>query len=193
MELVFASANAHKVKEVAAKLGPIVTLLGLGDIGCTDEIPETGSSLQENALQKAMFVSERYNVNCFADDTGLEVSSLEGLPGVHSARYAGLQQNSDNNIEKLLSELKHQSHRNAKFRTVICLILNHKTFFFEGIVYGKITRERRGNSGFGYDPVFLPDTISRTMAEINLTEKNLLSHRAKAIEQLQKFLLEAKF
>ncbi|MDZ4823863.1 MAG: non-canonical purine NTP diphosphatase [Flavobacteriales bacterium] len=187
-ELVFASANKHKVDEVAAKLGGQVHLLGLTDIGCTEEIQETASTLEGNALIKARFVFDRFNKKCFADDTGLEVEVLNGQPGVFSARYAGDARSSEANIEKLFTELHYETNRKAQFRTVICLIIAGEVHFFEGIVKGHIARERRGNSGFGYDPVFIPEGSSRSFAEMNLEEKNILSHRALAIGKMKKFL-----
>lgn len=187
-ELVFASANRHKLEEIAAKLGRNIRLIGLHDIGCTETIPETASTLEGNAALKARYVFEQFGKNCFADDTGLEAEALGGEPGVHSARYAGKEADAEANIAKLLSALEHHHNRRAHFRTVICHIAHGKEWLFEGMVSGHIAREKRGNSGFGYDPVFIPEGSSRSFAEMSLAEKNLLSHRAKAITAFKKFL-----
>lgn len=184
IELVFATHNKHKLAEAEAILGEGVLLLNLDDIGANDEIEETADSIEGNARLKAQSIAQGYSVACFADDTGLEVEALNGQPGVKSARYAGEPTNSQANIEKLLSELKGQHNRRARFRTVVSLIINGKEHLFEGIVNGHITEEARGHSGFGYDPVFVPEGETRTFAELSSTEKNKQSHRALALQQM---------
>jgi len=188
IELVFASGNENKVTEVEYKLGGSVSLKGLKSIGCLEEIPETGDTLEENARMKARYVWEKYKVNCFADDTGLEVESLGGAPGVMSARYAGPQRSTVDNMALLLSNLRDKSNRKARFRTVICLIEDGVEQLFEGIVTGTIIGEARGAEGFGYDPIFLPDGCDKTFAEMNMEEKNTISHRGRAISALAEFL-----
>lgn len=187
-ELVFASANDNKVKEVEQKMGGILPLLGLKDIHCFDDIPETGNTLEANARQKAWYVWDKYKVNCFADDTGLEVKSLNNEPGVYSARYAGEHRNSEDNISKVLHKLQGKEERSARFRTVICLIIDGEEHLFEGIVEGKISEERKGTQGFGYDSVFIPEGEVRSFAEMNLDEKNAISHRGRAIKALVQYL-----
>jgi XTP/dITP diphosphohydrolase len=189
IELVFASSNTNKVLEVSRKLKSGIKIIGLHDTGCTNEIPETADSLEGNAQLKAEYISKNYNRDCFADDTGLEVESLNGRPGVYSARYAGEPSDSAKNIELLLDEMDSHVNRKARFRTVICLISNREIYFFEGICTGHITREKCGKSGFGYDPVFVPTGNSRTFAEMSTDEKNLLSHRGIAIRKLDEFLI----
>lgn len=186
--LVFASANMNKVKEVSKKLGGQIPIIGLADIGCTEEIPETSSTIEGNAKQKAWYVWENYQVNCFADDTSLEVHALNNEPGVYSARYAGEHRSSSDNIDKVLKGLEDENDRSALFRTVICLVLDGKEHMFEGIVEGHIISHRRGTEGFGYDSVFIPLGETRTFAEMSLEEKNVLSHRGKAINALADFL-----
>jgi XTP/dITP diphosphohydrolase len=189
MELVFASSNLNKVKEINAILDPIgIIVKSLADIGCTEEIQETGKTFRENALLKARFVYENYKKNCFADDSGLEVEALGGAPGVYSARYAGEPKNDANNMKKLLNELEGQRNRNACFRTVIALIIDEKVSFFEGIINGQITQQPIGKEGFGYDPVFMPEGYSKTFAQMDLEEKNRISHRAIATKKLIDFL-----
>jgi XTP/dITP diphosphohydrolase len=187
-KLVFATNNANKVKELAAKIGNCAELLGLGDIGCTDELPETQATLEGNARQKARYVFDKFGVSCFADDTGLEVDALNGAPGVYSARYAGPACRAEDNMVKLLNELKGKSNRKARFRTVICLVRAGEEHYFEGMAEGEITMEKSGAEGFGYDPIFRPVGHSRTFAEMTLEEKNVISHRAKAVEKLAAFL-----
>lgn len=187
-KLVFATNNPNKVKELAAKIGDSVELLGLGDIGCNDELPETQATLEGNARQKARYVYEKFGVSCFADDTGLEVEALNGAPGVYSARYAGPSCRAEDNMAKLLNELKGKANRKARFRTVICLVLEGEVHYFEGIAEGEITLEKSGAEGFGYDPIFMPTGHSHTFAEMTLDEKNVISHRAKAVEKLATFL-----
>jgi len=188
MELVFASGNEHKVYEVAKKLGGSIPLKGLHDIGCTTDLPETSDTLEGNARQKARYVWEHFGVNCFADDTGLEVFALDMAPGVYSARYAGEQRSSTDNMRLLLENLKNQSDRSARFRTVICLILEGEEYLFEGTVQGTIRHEPNGTEGFGYDPVFEPSGYAITFAEMSIEEKNIISHRGKAIAALRDFL-----
>lgn len=187
-ELVFASANKNKVQEVQAKMGGSISLLGLSDIGCTEEIPETSATIEGNAQQKARYIWNNYHVNCFADDTGLEVYALNNEPGVYSARYAGEQRNSEDNMSKLLLNLENSANRAARFKTVVCLIIDGQEFLFEGITSGKISHVRLGEQGFGYDPIFIPDGESRSFAQMSIEEKNELSHRGKAIKKLSEFL-----
>ncbi len=186
-QLVFASANANKVEEVSVKLGGI-KLLGLKDIGCAEDIQETSDTLEGNARQKAWYIYEKYGCDCFADDTGLEVFALGGKPGVHSARFAGEQRSNEDNRKKLLEDLKSELDRRARFRTSICLIIGGNEVMFEGIVEGKILREEKGNGGFGYDSLFVPLDNSRSFAQMSIEEKNILSHRGKAIGHLRLFL-----
>jgi XTP/dITP diphosphohydrolase len=186
-QLVFASANANKVEEVSLKLGGI-KLLGLKDIGCTEEVPETSDTLEGNARQKAWYIYEKFGCDCFADDTGLEVLALGGKPGVHSARFAGEQRSNEDNRKKLLNDMDVELDRRAQFRTSICLIIGGKETMFEGIVEGKILRGEKGKGGFGYDSLFVPLDNSRSFAEMTIEEKNILSHRGKAIGKLRAFL-----
>ncbi|NOZ47308.1 MAG: non-canonical purine NTP diphosphatase [Chlorobi bacterium] len=188
MQLVFATNNKNKLQEIKNLLNNDFKLLGLKELGFEEEIPEDKFTLEENALQKAHFIHQKYKVNCFADDTGLEVEALNNQPGVFSARYAGPQKNSNDNIVKLLKEMQPHSNRKARFRTIVALILNDKEYLFEGIVNGKIANEKRGTSGFGYDPVFIPDGHKKTFAELSLDEKNIISHRARAFQKLIGFL-----
>lgn len=189
-KLVFATHNAHKVDEVRAILPASVELVGPAALGCHDEIPETGDTLRDNALQKVQYIHDRFGVDCFADDTGLEVEALDGAPGVYSARYAGEPADFAKNRAKLLAALTGISNRRAQFRTVVSLILNDKTYFFEGIVTGRIIAEERGVGGFGYDSVFVPDGYDKTFAELPAAVKNSISHRARAMEQLNNFLTQ---
>lgn len=185
---VFATNNRHKLEEVAAILGDFAQIRSLSDIHCHTEIPETGTTLTENALQKAHFVFDNYHCDCFADDTGLEVEALGGEPGVFSARYAGETCNSAANIDKLLHNLSGKTNRKARFRTVIALIIDSKEHLFEGIIRGEIIEKRRGTNGFGYDSVFVPEGYDCTFAELPAATKNAISHRAKAMEKLAQFL-----
>jgi XTP/dITP diphosphohydrolase len=189
MELLFASNNSHKVTEINNILGNSFVLKGLKDAGITEDIPETAPTLEGNALQKARYVHEKTGRDVFADDTGLEVESLNGMPGVNSARFAGENKDSDANIDKLLLMLKGKENRKARFRTVIALIIGGEEHLFEGIVEGTIVSDRRGREGFGYDPVFVPEGRDITFAEMPLTEKNKISHRARAFEKLRAFLM----
>jgi len=188
MRICFASHNQNKVAELSRLLGDKYALLGLDDLGITEDIPETGSTLEENARIKAKYVVERHNLACFADDTGLEVAALDGRPGVFSARYAGEPSDSARNIEKLLEELAGRENRQARFRTVIALILDGQEHYFTGIVEGEITREVIGERGFGYDPIFIPKGFNRTFAEMTMEEKNSISHRGRAVRKLIDFL-----
>ena len=188
MELVFATNNKHKLEELQAIVGEHFKLLSPQDIGCNDEIPEEQDTLEGNASQKAFFVYNNYGYNCFADDTGLEIEALNGEPGVYSARYAGEAKNPEANIDKVLDKLAKIKNRKARFRTVISLVINGTETQFEGIVDGEILNERQGNSGFGYDPVFLPEGFSQSFAEMSLLEKNRISHRGRAVAKLAAFL-----
>jgi XTP/dITP diphosphohydrolase len=188
MELVFATNNANKVDEVAALLGDKFKLYTLAAINCHDEIEETATTLEGNALLKATHVVEKYGRNCFADDTGLEIEALDGRPGVYSARYAGEACKAEDNINKVLAEMQGATNRKARFRTVIALHLNGETHYFEGIVNGEITTTRQGEKGFGYDPIFKPEGQSLTFAQMSMQEKNAMSHRGRAVHQLVTFL-----
>ena len=192
MKIVFATNNKHKLDEVRHILGNSVEVLSLKDIGCDVDIPETGTTLEENALQKAQYVYDHYHINCFADDTGLEVDALDGAPGVYSARYAGGEgHDSEANMTKLLHELGENNNRKARFRTVIALILQGQVHEFEGIVNGEIIRERRGGEGFGYDPIFRPDGYDQTFAELGNDIKNTISHRARATQKLCEYITDS--
>ena len=188
MELVFASNNPHKVREIESVIGENFTLISLNDLNIIDDIPETEPTLEGNALAKARYVHRMTGKNVFADDTGLETEALGGLPGVHSARFAGESRDSDANIDKLQGMLEGKDYRKARFRTVIALIFENREYLFEGTVSGKIIKEKRGTGGFGYDPVFIPDGEIKTFAEMGLQEKNMLSHRARAFQKLSDFL-----
>lgn len=187
-KLVFATNNAHKLAEISEMLGDKIELLSLKDIGCTADIPETADTLEGNAQLKAQYVYERYGLDCFADDTGLEVEALHGAPGVYSARYGGEAHNSEKNMDRLLRELTNEENRAARFRTVICLILEGKTHLFEGEVKGSILRERQGHEGFGYDPLFVPEGHTESFATLGEEQKNQISHRARAVAKLMEFL-----
>ncbi len=187
-KICFATNNAHKIEEVQAILGENFTLLTLKQIGCEDELPETGNTLEANSLQKARYLFDHYQIDCFADDSGLEVTALNGEPGVFSARYAGEQRSHADNIALLLKNLSGVKDRSAQFRTVITLILDGKVTQFEGAVKGEIIEELRGDEGFGYDPIFIPEGYNQTFAEMSLEEKGKISHRAKAVEKLINFL-----
>ena len=187
-KLVVATNNAHKLEEISAILGNEMKLLSLKDIHCNADIPETADTLEGNARQKAMYIHENYGMDCFADDTGLEVEALNGAPGVFSARYAGDGHDSEANMQKLLKELEGKENRKAQFRTAICLIMESKEYLFEGIVKGHIIEEKRGGAGFGYDPIFVPEGYNQTFAELGNDVKNTISHRARAVEKLCTFL-----
>jgi len=189
MNLVFATHNKNKLAEVQQLMPQAIKLLSLDDIGCDEEIPETASTLQGNALIKSRYVKSKYGYNCFADDTGLEVDHLDGAPGVYSARYAGPGKNAHDNTRKLLGELQGTTERNARFRTVISLILDDSEYLFEGVCEGVITKVPAGEKGFGYDPVFCPQGFIKTFAEMDMDEKGRISHRGRALKKLQDFLL----
>lgn len=188
MKLVFATNNKHKLQEVRDIIGSGVEILSLADINCNDDIPETADTLDGNALIKARYIYEKYNVNCFADDTGLEVDALDGAPGVYSARYAGDEHDSEANMRKLLENLTGKNNRDAQFRTVIALIIDGEEKLFNGIVKGRITEEKRGDSGFGYDPIFVPEGYSESFAQMDSSTKNSISHRYRATKQLSDYL-----
>lgn len=188
MKLVFASNNQNKINEIKAMLPKSIELLSLKDINCNEDIPETAKTIEGNAILKANYVNQKYNLPCFADDTGLEVEALNGEPGVYSARYAGENKNSDDNMNKLLENLKDKTNRNAQFKTVIALNLNSEQHLFEGIAKGKIISERKGEKGFGYDPIFVPEGFTSTFAEMEMSKKAKLSHRGKATQKLIQFL-----
>jgi XTP/dITP diphosphohydrolase len=200
MKIVFATNNQHKLSEIRQILGSSIEVLSLNDIGCNVDIPETGTTLEENALQKAQYVYDHYHIDCFADDTGLEVEALNGAPGVYSARYAAvgcaatpsqpIDHDSEANMTRLLKELGENNNRRARFRTVIALIQQGTVHEFEGIVTGEIIRERRGGEGFGYDPIFQPDGYDQTFAELGVEVKNQISHRARATQKLADYLLK---
>ena len=188
-KLVFATNNAHKLEEISAILGDKVEILSLKDIHCQVDIPETADTLEGNSLLKAQYIREHYGMDCFADDTGLEAEALNGAPGVYSARYAGGEgHDSEANMRRLLKELEEKENRKARFRTVIALILNGEVHQFEGTVEGHILREKRGSSGFGYDPVFVPEGYTESFAELGEEIKNQISHRARAVQKLAEFL-----
>lgn len=187
-EFIFATNNKHKLSEIQSLAENSFELKSLADMNCFEDIPETADTLEGNALLKAEFVYNRFGKSCFADDTGLEVEALNGQPGVYSARYAGNNHDFEANIDKLLVELAGKTNRKARFRTVIALIINNKAVYFEGIVDGVITTERKGEKGFGYDPVFLPEGFDKTFAEMTLEEKNAISHRARAVSKLVEYL-----
>jgi XTP/dITP diphosphohydrolase len=188
MKLVFATNNKNKILEVQQMLPSTIEIISLESIGCFEEIPETADTIEENAIMKANYVTQKYGHDCFADDTGLEVEALNGEPGVFSARYAGEQRNSDDNMNKLLKALTDEPNRKAQFKTVIALNLNGKQHLFTGIAKGEITLEKTGNQGFGYDPIFKPEGYEVTFAQLSLEEKGTISHRGKATEQLIVFL-----
>ena len=188
MQLVFATNNKNKILEVQQMLPSTIEIISLKSIGCFEEIPETAATIEENAILKANYITEKYGYDCFADDTGLEVEALDGEPGVFSARYAGEQCNDDDNMNKLLDALSDKTNRNAQFKTIIALNLNGKQQLFTGIAKGEITLNKTGNHGFGYDPIFQPEGFSQTFAQLSLEEKSQISHRGKAIRQLIAFL-----
>jgi XTP/dITP diphosphohydrolase len=192
MKIIFASNNKNKIREIKHVLGNSFTLLSLNDINMEEDIPENEPTLEGNALFKARYIFMATGMDVFADDTGLEVEALDGLPGVHSARFAGENKDSGANIDKLLALLGTSVNRNARFRTVIALIIDGKEYLFEGIVSGKIINEKRGREGFGYDPVFIPEGKKLTFAEMDLDEKNKISHRARAFEKLKDFLSKSR-
>lgn len=188
MKLVFASNNKNKIQEIQQLVPKTIQILSLEDIGCIEEIPETATTIEGNAIIKANYVTEKYGYNCFADDTGLEVEVLNGAPGVYSARYAGEQKEANDNMDKLLSELLNKSNRNANFKTVIALNLNGKQNLFTGIINGKIMDKKIGTNGFGYDPIFTANGYDKTFAELTMEEKSKISHRGIAVKELILFL-----
>ncbi|MHC1706811.1 MAG: non-canonical purine NTP diphosphatase [Bacteroidales bacterium] len=194
MKLIFATNNKHKLDEIRAALAhlPQYEIISLSELGFNEDIPETADTLEGNALQKARFIYDRFGLSCFADDTGLEIEALGGRPGVYSARYAGEGCSFDDNIDKVLIELNGITNRKAEFRTVICLLIDDEEFYFTGDVKGEILTQRSGNKGFGYDPVFKPYGFDFTFAEMELTEKNSISHRGRAVQQLVKWLENVK-
>ena len=185
--LVFATQNENKAKEIQSLLPDHIIVKTLKDIGCDEDIPENQPDLEGNALDKAKFVVGHFNMSCFADDTGLEIEALNGEPGVYSARYAGPEKDSEKNMDLVLEKLKNETNRKAQFRTVIALILDGQTHFFEGIVKGEIRKERAGGDGFGYDPIFEPEGCGKTFAEMSMEEKNSMSHRGRALEKMVAF------
>jgi XTP/dITP diphosphohydrolase len=187
LKLVFATNNKNKLKEVQAMLTNF-KIVSLADINCFDDIPETADTLEGNAILKANYVTEKFGLNCFADDTGLEVEALNNEPGVYSSRYAGEENNSEKNMQKLLSELGDNQNRNAQFKTAIALNINKKQYIFEGICKGQILKEKKGTAGFGYDPIFMPNGYNKSFAEMDLKEKGAISHRGKAVQELVHFL-----
>ena len=187
--LVFATNNRHKLEEVRAILQDKFNIISLAEIGCFEDIPETSTTIEGNAVQKAQYIVDHFNTACFADDTGLEVEALDGRPGVYSARYAGEAATYDDNVDKLLEELKDKSNRKARFKSVIAVISGGRELLFEGIINGTILQERRGTSGFGYDPVFVPEGYDQTFAEMPPALKNTISHRALAVDELVKYLI----
>lgn len=188
MKLVFASNNKNKIQEIQALVPNTIQIVSLEDIGCTEDIPETADTIEGNAILKANYVTEKYGYDCFADDTGLEVEALNGAPGVYSARYAGEQKDANDNMDKLLSELKDKTNRKANFKTVIALNLNGNQNLFTGIINGKIIEEKIGTNGFGYDPIFVAEGFDKTFAELTMEEKSTISHRGIAVKELILFL-----
>jgi XTP/dITP diphosphohydrolase len=188
MKLVLASNNKNKIAEIQQQVGAQFEIVSLEDIGCFVDIPETAETIEGNAILKANYVTENFGLPCFADDTGLEIESLNNEPGVYSARYAGEQKNAEDNMNLVLQKLATETNRNAQFKTIIALNINDQQHLFEGIVKGEITNEKSGNQGFGYDPIFKPENSEKTFAEMDLTEKNTMSHRARAFEKMVAFL-----
>jgi len=188
MDLVFATHNVNKLKEVSLLLPKDIRLISLEDLGCHEEIPETGTTLEANAQLKADYITHRYRISCFADDTGLIIDAMNGAPGVHSARFAGEEKDSKKNIEKVLFKLENITSRTARFKTVIALNLNKERILFEGVVEGTITKEKKGAEGFGYDPIFIPIGYDQTFAQLPIEIKNEISHRGKALQKLIAYL-----
>ncbi|MDB2493140.1 non-canonical purine NTP diphosphatase [Flavobacteriaceae bacterium] len=189
MNIVFATNNSNKIKEVQALLPSHIKLVSLKEIGCVEDIPETQDTIEGNAIQKADYIKTHYGLDCFADDTGLEVMALDGAPGVYSARYAGPQRNADDNMNLLLSELASKDNRSARFKTVIAMHFQGEFITFEGICEGEITKSKTGTEGFGYDPIFQPKSFEKTFAEISLDEKNRIGHRGKAVSKLVTYFI----
>ncbi|TXD51203.1 MULTISPECIES: non-canonical purine NTP diphosphatase [unclassified Polaribacter] len=192
MKLVFATNNLHKLKEVQKMLSDAIEILSLKDIHCFEEVAETEPTLEGNAKLKADYITQKFGYNCFADDTGLEIESLNGKPGVYSARYAGEPANSENNIQKILTELAHKDNRKAQIRTAVCLNIDKNQYLFEGVCKGEILTKKQGNQGFGYDPIFKPHGFHQSFAEMTADEKNKISHRGIAIQKLVEFLSNYK-
>ncbi|HZJ80567.1 MAG TPA: non-canonical purine NTP diphosphatase [Dysgonamonadaceae bacterium] len=192
MKIVFATNNEHKLQEISTISKGQLEIMSLSDINCHEEIPETGDTLKENALMKAQFVKDKWGLDCFADDTALEVEALDNAPGIYSSRYAGADCNPEENMQKLLHELEDKENRKAQFRTVIALILNGTTHYFEGVIRGEIIHQKEGTNGFGYDPIFKPTGYDKTFGELSQEIKNSLSHRAIATKKLVDFLLKQK-
>jgi len=188
MKIVFATNNPNKLKEIQALMPTGIEILSLKEISCTEDIPETGDTLEANAFQKAHYLKEHYGYDCFTDDTGLEVDALEGAPGVYSARYAGPERSAEANMAKILSELKGNNNRKAQFRTAIALILNGEEHLFEGKVEGHISEAKQGKEGFGYDPIFIPENETRSFAQMSMEEKGAISHRGRAVRKLVEHL-----
>jgi len=189
MKIVFATNNPNKLNEIKALMPLGIDILSLKEIGCNEDIPETGITLEANAFQKAYYIKEHYGYDCFADDTGLEIEALSGAPGVYSARYAGPERNAESNMEKILNKLKGNVNRKAQFRTAIALILNGEEQLFEGMVEGHISEARQGKKGFGYDPIFFPENEQRSFAQMSMSEKGAISHRGRAVRKLVDFLI----
>jgi XTP/dITP diphosphohydrolase len=192
MKLVFATNNQHKLQEIKQLLDDSIELLSLNDINCTDDIPENQETLEGNASEKSFYIFNKYNLNCFADDTGLEIEALDGEPGVYSARYAGEERSSDKNMNLVLEKLDKIKNRKARFRTVISLVIDGQETQFEGVVNGQILEEKKGTTGFGYDPVFQPEESNHSFAEMSMEEKNRISHRGRAVQKLVEFLNQLK-
>lgn len=188
MKIIFASNNKNKVQEIQNQVPKSIQIVTLEEVGCTEDIAETGITLEENAIIKANYITEKYGLPCFADDTGLEIDALNGEPGVYSARYAGEDKNADKNMDLVLQKLDTATNRKAQFKTVIALNINNEQHLFTGIVEGNIRNEKTGTNGFGYDPIFEPESLGKTFAEMTIDEKNKLSHRGRAVEKLVAFL-----
>ena len=188
MKIVFATNNPNKLKEIQSLIPKEIEIISLNEIGCNEDIPETGDTLEANAFQKAHYIKDNFNYDCFADDTGLEIDELNGDPGVYSARYAGPERNANANMNKVLNELKGKKNRKAQFRTAIALILKGEEHLFEGKVEGYISKDKQGNEGFGYDPIFIPENDIRSFAQMSMQEKGVISHRGRAVKKLVVFL-----
>ena len=192
MQLVFATNNKNKIEEVKQLLSNNFSILSLLDINCEEELPETGNTLEYNASEKAWHIYKKFKKNCFADDTGLEIDALDGRPGVISARYASEQKNAEDNINKVLLQMKNIANKRCNFKTIMSLIINNKEYLFKGIINGTILSEPKGKKGFGYDPIFLPEGFTKSFAEMDMEEKNKISHRALAVKKLVAFLNDLK-
>ena len=188
MKIVFATNNPNKLKEIQSLIPKEIEIISLNEIGYNEDIPETGDTLEANAFQKAHYIKDNFNYDCFADDTGLEIDELNGDPGVYSARYAGPERNANANMNKVLNELKGKKNRKAQFRTAIALILKGEEYLFEGKVEGYISKDKQGNEGFGYDPIFIPENDIRSFAQMSMQEKGAISHRGRAVKKLVAYL-----